>query len=385
MQERRAPKNILMRKEFVDIIGKSNIYRCRAGAFVLGMFAGLGVILMGTLQLSEQNIAFIVPGAIFALVCAIFGIIFQLIDQNEAREYYTLVPYVFIAFMIGYGSFLSVVTTKCFGSICFYYIIVIFCAYTVVFGNAAYIFVMLAELAGLALIIIFSYRYGKPLNYVQYIFVAAAHVFSFILSRESEQMRTELARQELIAKKEVRQAERDPLTGLINRRGLERATKKIFRACQESNSLVGMMILDIDHFKKYNDGFGHVQGDRCLQMVAKCVADTVGDRGFTSRIGGEEFLIFIYGLDAVSIYTVAEEVRSGVEAMGIPHATGKGDVVTVSIGVYLSELDEQSSFTGIYNKADKYLYKAKQGGRNRVECNRKLKAKIPSSGTGAEF
>ncbi len=383
MQERRAPKNILMRKEFTDIIGKSNIARCRAGAFGLSLFVGVAIILMGTMHLTEQNITFILPAAIFALACAVYGIVFQLIDQNEAREYYIIIPYTFIAFMIAYGTFLSVITMECFGSICLYYVSVIFCAYTVVFNTGAYVFVIAAEIAELAVVAIFAAKMGKPISDMQYIFVLAAHIFSFVLSRESQQMRTELARQELIAKKEVRQAERDPLTGLINRRGLERATKKIFKACQNANALVGMMILDIDHFKKYNDGFGHVQGDRCLQMVAKCIADTVGDRGFTSRIGGEEFLIFIYGMDAVSICTVAEEVRASVEAMGIPHATGKGDVVTVSIGVYLSELDEQSSFTGIYNKADKYLYKAKQGGRNRVECNRKVR--IPAKGTGVDF
>ncbi len=373
MQERRAPKNILMRKEFNDIIGKSNVIRCRAGAFALGVFAAVSVILMGTLYLTETNISFIVPGAVFSFICAIFGIIFQIIDQNEAREYYTVVPYIFVTFMIIYGTFLSVITTECFDSICLYYLAVIFCAYTVVFNTPAYIVVMIAEAAELAIVAIIAYNIGKPLSYMQYIFVLVAHVFSYVLAKESREMRTELARQELIAKKEVRQAERDPLTGLINRRGLERATKKIFKACQENRSLIGMMILDIDHFKKYNDGYGHVQGDRCLQMVAKCVADTVGNRGFTSRIGGEEFLIFVYGLDAPSILSIGEEVRSSVEAMGIPHATGKGDVVTVSIGVYLTELDEQSSFTSVYNKADKYLYKAKTNGRNRVECNRKLR------------
>ncbi|MBQ7636011.1 MAG: GGDEF domain-containing protein [Lachnospiraceae bacterium] len=373
MQERRAPKNIMMRKEFNDIIGKSNVIRCRAGAFALGVFAGVSMILMGTLYLTETNISFIVPGAVFSFICAIFGIIFQIIDQNEAREYYTVVPYIFVTFMIIYGTFLSVITTECFDSICLYYLAVIFCAYTVVVNTPAYIAIMIAEAAELVIVAIIAYNIGKPLSYMQYIFVLVTHIFSYVLAKESREMRTELARQELIAKKEVRQAERDPLTGLINRRGLERATKKIFKSCQENGSLIGMMILDIDHFKKYNDGYGHVQGDRCLQMVAKCIADTVGNRGFTSRIGGEEFLIFVYGMDAPSILGIGEEVRSSVEAMGIPHATGKGDVVTVSIGVYLTELNEQSTFTAVYNKADKYLYKAKQDGRNRVECNRKLR------------
>ncbi len=374
MEERRAPKNIMMRKEFNELIGKSNVLRCRAGAFAIGVFAGVAVILMGTVHLTDENISFIIPGAVFALVCAVFGILFQLIDQSGAREYYTTVPYAFLAFMISYGTFLSVVTVKCFGSICLYYMSVIFCAYTVVLTTPAYLAVLAAEAAELVIISLFAYKMGKPISDMQYIFVGVAHVFSFILARESQQMRTELARRELIAKKEVRQAERDPLTGLINRRGLERATKNIFRACQENGELIGMMILDIDHFKKYNDGFGHVQGDRCLQSVAKCVSETVGNRGFTSRIGGEEFLIFVYGMDSAGIGAIAEEVRSAVENMGIPHATGKGDVVTVSIGVYISELNQQSSFTGVYNKADKYLYKAKQDGRNRVECNRKLRA-----------
>ncbi len=374
MSERRAPKNILMRREFNDTIGKSNVIRCRAGALALALFAGISIIVMSTSHLTENNIAFIIPGGLFALICAIFCVFFHKVAQNEEREYYVAVPYLFLAFVIVYGTYLSVITAEYFGSTCLYYMSVIFCAYAVVLSKPAYITVMIAELLELGVIVFFSYQFERPLGYIQYVFILVAHIFAYVLSEESREMRTELTRRELIAKKEVRQAERDPLTGLINRRGLERATKKIFRDCQENGSLVGIMILDIDHFKKYNDGFGHVQGDRCLQMVAKCVADTVGNRGFTSRIGGEEFLIFIYGLDAQAIGSVAEEVRSSVENMGLPHATGKGDVVTVSIGVYLSELNEQSSFTNLYNRADKYLYKAKQGGRNRVECNRKLRA-----------
>ena len=374
MIERRTPKNIFMRKEFNDVIGKSNIVRCRAGAFALCVFMALVVIIIGTAYVSETNVKFIVPGGVFALACAAFSIIFHIIATNRAREYYTSVPLIFTGFIVVFTGYLSVLSVECFDSLCAYFVGVIFCAYAVVLSKPVYIGVMIAEGASFVLVAILVNNMGKPLNYLQYIFVVVLHVFSYILSQESEKIRTELARQELIAKREVRQAERDPLTGLINRRGLERATKKIFRDCQENGSLVGMMILDIDHFKKYNDGYGHVQGDRCLQMVAKCVADTVDDRGFTSRIGGEEFLIFAYGLDAQSIGQMAEEVRKSVEAMGIPHATGKGDVVTVSIGVYITELNEQTGFTTMYNKADKYLYKAKQDGRNRVECNRKIRA-----------
>ncbi len=364
---------LLLRKEFREKIGLHNVVRCCKGSFWLAMIMGISAAVVGIFFGGKDLMSCLAPCGIMAGICLVFAVLFKVLLNNYTIEYYDMVTFIFLVFLIVYGSFVALTMQETLGTLALYYCVVVLGAYLVFMHVRVYIFVMVVEALCFGAVVMLAYDMGRPVTYLQYIYVGAAHIFSFFLSKGNYSMRDELTKQELLKWREVQASERDPLTGLINRRGLERATRDVFKICKEEGRLVGMMILDIDHFKKYNDGFGHVKGDACLQKVAKCLADTVGDRGTVSRIGGEEFLIFVHKLDAQGIFTVAEDVRAGVEAMKLPHATGKGDVVTISVGVYLTELNENSVFTALYNKADKYLYKAKTGGRNRVECNRKIR------------
>nr|MCR5154025.1 GGDEF domain-containing protein [Lachnospiraceae bacterium] len=139
-----------------------------------------------------------------------------------------------------------------------------------------------------------------------------------------------------------------------------------------NRSLVGVILIDIDHFKAYNDTFGHPEGDVCLQKVAASLASTVkkfGKEGIVSRIGGEEFLIFLYGYKKEMFYNIAETVRTDVENLRLKHATGPNDVVTISLGLNIERAKPETNLQVLYDKADKLLYKAKESGRNRVCCN----------------
>lgn len=166
-------------------------------------------------------------------------------------------------------------------------------------------------------------------------------------------------------------SEKDPLTGLTNRRGLERKVNVIWPYCERTNTLLGMIELDIDFFKKYNDRFGHPAGDKCLKMVAKAIKESAKrNTDIAARTGGEEFIIFVQGMDEKELIEFAMTVRSNIARLKIPHAyAGVSQYVTVSMGVAVVTPSTDSSVDDLYEMADKALYQAKGNGRNCIVCN----------------
>jgi diguanylate cyclase (GGDEF)-like protein len=166
-------------------------------------------------------------------------------------------------------------------------------------------------------------------------------------------------------------ADEDPLTGLNNRRGLDKRISPIMSYCIRDKGTVSVLILDIDNFKKYNDCFGHPEGDHCLQMVAETLKNTARrSTDITARIGGEEFLVFVHNSTETEPVMLAEKIRTNIAALKIKHAptVGENAIVTVSIGVASMTPTDPGSFDKLYTEADKALYCAKKSGRNTVVC-----------------
>lgn len=371
-EERRSPKNKNNRKLFWENIARANLQRCFICSISLAIALSIILILVNTIFLNDRLVHFVLPGAFFAVGCGAFAFLTYRTIAMDARSYFDLEAFCFVGFTFVYLSYLTIISIKYYDSFALYCVAVMIGAYVIYTTPTQYLIMSGVELIGLAVIFVIATADGQFIEFSQIILIAASHIFGFILSRDNYTMRTEITRQEFRAKKETRQAERDPLTGLINRRGLEREIAPIWKICVRQGDLIGAIICDIDHFKKYNDGFGHVQGDVCLKQVAGRLAATVGELGFTARIGGEEFLVFMYGMTENEMYALAEQVRADVEGLRLQHATGKNAVVTISVGVDIETATSDLNFTMLYGRADKLLYKAKQLGRNRVICNRKL-------------
>lgn len=158
----------------------------------------------------------------------------------------------------------------------------------------------------------------------------------------------------------------DFITRLYNRRFFDEYIQKEWKSSLRSKSSLALLLIDIDNFKKFNDSYGHLEGDRCLQVVSEILVDSINrPRDLVARFGGEEFVILLPETDAAGAKNVAEAVLSRVEAFDIPiESLSKTCKVTVSIGLS-TVLPEE----GIYSKAlikaaDKALYIAKQEGRN---------------------
>jgi diguanylate cyclase (GGDEF)-like protein len=160
----------------------------------------------------------------------------------------------------------------------------------------------------------------------------------------------------------VEDSRRDPLTGISNRRALADDLPMIEAVNREHGEPVAFALCDVDHFKSYNDLVGHLAGDQALRMIAGIArgALRVGDSAY--RFGGEELLLVMRGVQTAEAVKIVERVRSAVERAVVPHPTGEGGVLTVSIGVAAGTGEAGELLAG----ADGALYEAKRAGRNRV-------------------
>lgn len=149
----------------------------------------------------------------------------------------------------------------------------------------------------------------------------------------------------------------DPLTGLSNRRFLEIQLEKLAETAKRYGNRLSVIMLDIDHFKRYNDTRGHVEGDRLLAKIAAILSREMRSADYLFRYGGEEFLVILPESDLAMACAVAERLREAVEAEG---------EVTISLGVatYRTTMQDKES---LVREADAALYRAKENGRNRVE------------------
>lgn len=131
---------------------------------------------------------------------------------------------------------------------------------------------------------------------------------------------------------------------------------------------LSLIIVDVDYFKNYNDIYGHLAGDSCLQKIAHTIRDSLRRAGnFVARYGGEEFTIILPDTNAEGAYLFAESLREKIENLNIEHKDSKvGKNVTVSLGVSTTVPKKDSTQDELISMADEALYKAKDGGRNRV-------------------
>ena len=173
---------------------------------------------------------------------------------------------------------------------------------------------------------------------------------------------------ELINETLARLANQDGLTGLANRRHFDQSLHAEFNRAQREGSSLGLVLIDVDFFKQYNDLYGHVAGDECLRKIGKVVAYSMRRPGdLAARYGGEEMVILLPGTDLQGALAVAEGVRDAVQSLGIDHRSNPPGVVTASVGVAaFIPMHLENQPTELVELADKALYQAKSSGRNRV-------------------
>ncbi|WP_160287902.1 GGDEF domain-containing protein [Pseudomonas knackmussii] len=163
-------------------------------------------------------------------------------------------------------------------------------------------------------------------------------------------------------------AEHDPLTGLRNRRSFDRQLERLWRQSQRDETPMALLLCDVDHFKAYNDRYGHQAGDQALQRIAGALQDSARrPLDMAVRLGGEEFAVLLYGADGDEARQRAEVLRQAVQGLGIPHeGSSTAAEVTLSIGISCLVPGTSVGLQAIYAHADRALYEAKAFGRNQV-------------------
>ncbi|MHA6313650.1 GGDEF domain-containing protein [Pantoea sp. USHLN298] len=180
--------------------------------------------------------------------------------------------------------------------------------------------------------------------------------------RKSEESERHNAR---LIKKLTRLADRDPLTGLANKRYLREYFHARTATLPAGCDTVFLIMIDVDYFKKYNDHYGHLAGDQCLMQVARCISQSVRDStDRVARFGGEEFTVLLLSSDKQGVRMVCERIQQNLARAGIPHAhSGISASVTVSLGA--AQFKAGDSLDQLLAAADQQLYQAKREGRNR--------------------
>ncbi len=202
----------------------------------------------------------------------------------------------------------------------------------------------------------------------------AVGLLTVIMGNVFQDREIELERVSLKLKDKTITSEKDALTGLSNRRGLDRKVSVLWPYCARNNSNVGIIEIDIDFFKKYNDRFGHPAGDKCLKQIAEII-DNSATRGtdIVARTGGEEFMVFVHEMEEADIIDLALKIRAAIDEACIPHAYyGVSKHVTVSMGVAVISPGMNNSFEDLYEAADKALYSAKNNGRHCIACGGRI-------------
>jgi diguanylate cyclase (GGDEF)-like protein len=198
----------------------------------------------------------------------------------------------------------------------------------------------------------------------------------FIMLQMSQLNETQLALEARSAELETanerltRLASTDGLTGLMNHRRFQEELEKTFDSAQAKTVPVSVALLDVDHFKQFNDTFGHLEGDEVLRTVARILSDAIGDRGTVARYGGEEFIVLLPETNGADAISILEEAREAIASY--PWTQQQ---VTVSVGVETCESRMCHDRIAFVNLADQALYASKNAGRNRVTHAKVLEEK----------
>ena len=159
----------------------------------------------------------------------------------------------------------------------------------------------------------------------------------------------------------------DSLTGIGNRRYFDEQFQSLLSMAQRGKAPLAVLMIDLDHFKRYNDLYGHQAGDDCLRQVGGCIADSFQRSGdCAARYGGEEFAVISIGMSADELQQHAQQLCDKVRALNLAHLDSPCGVVTVSVGGVARIPTRDTLVVSLLKAADKALYQAKQRGRNRV-------------------
>ena len=210
--------------------------------------------------------------------------------------------------------------------------------------------------------LIFYYKLGLEIIAYNFMLMYACYV----LSGYAYRLYVQKTEDRWMLRLANRESAHDSMSGLYNRRGFEPKAAQMLQSCRKKRQSAGMIMIDIDNFKKYNDTFGHPEGDKCIIAVAGQLHRLATEAGgYCARIGGEEFAVMVQGFSEVDFLQFAKKLKMAVEELKLPQAPGNFyPYVTISMGLDYHKRILSDTYEEMYHTADQALYRAKAGGRN---------------------
>ncbi len=184
-------------------------------------------------------------------------------------------------------------------------------------------------------------------------------------SSQVEMLREELA-------KTAEEAKRDALTGLSNRKAFDEEIDKLYARYKEKGEVFSLIIIDIDHFKNFNDKFGHKVGDKVLQIAANTLNYTLKGKDFVGRYGGEEFVVLLPLTSLDNACVVAEQIRENIARKRLRVTKTGENLGTITVSAGVAQIRENDTVESLIERADRALYLAKNSGRNNVKSEMDL-------------
>jgi diguanylate cyclase (GGDEF)-like protein len=353
----------LLEKEFRDFYVAQNLPRARLSgliAIILVLVVTCVDFVLGTPAIGPLN------ALRLGVLCPLLAVIGVAVSLPAARRYYSEVAAVgvtLVGFVVTYISDIAALQGASYVLAGLVMVILYASLFLGLLFNTAIAIATLLVITHVVMGIVV----GLPLNelcYMTAILGAAAVIGGISTYNLEHALRTNFLETRLLNEL----AERDGLTGLYNRRIFDDFIRRVWRQSRREEVPIGIVFVDIDYFKIYNDLYGHQAGDDCLKKVAGSIAHCAKRPfDFAARYGGEEFVLVLYGPPDDYARSLPEQIRRDVLDLAIPHAGSTCALhVTVSVGVALARATSSRSLAGAIQTADEALYQAKREGRNRV-------------------
>lgn len=187
-----------------------------------------------------------------------------------------------------------------------------------------------------------------------------------LMRQQIQESQHEIAALQARLEKVTEEALTDPLTGLVNRKGLSKAIEAALLSAKEEKSYPSLLMIDIDHFKKINDAYGHLLGDKVIKVVGETLKRQIKGKDTAVRYGGEEYCVLLPETELKDAVKVAENIRVTIENTRIKRISDQQDIGKVTISIGVGRYRPEEPVADFFERADSALYLSKKEGRNRV-------------------
>ncbi len=342
-------------------ISKENVRRIYYSAFI---YTILGIILA---IISKSGInENLTGGKYFSVIIAtiissvFFAFVSRLLIKQKQKQFYKIFNIVFWAYLIVLAEIFSLLAGRPFGAVLPIFIVIVSLALMPIFHKMEIIVISGLQLIAMLISAVFEKISYSEITYgIMFLCIC---VITSMIRYNNYKLNFRYKSKLDVA---IRQSETDKLTGLLNRRGLERGVYDLWDMWIQNKTNIAVIMLDIDNFKKYNDAFGHMQGDTCLRQVSAEIKSAIRKNiDFAARVGGEEFIIVLSDISANNAVTWIKRLKTNIENLMIPQSDKNFlPYVTVSSGLVCTNPNRSIKFDNLYNLSDQELYNAKESGR----------------------